>query len=92
MRFEVCRDVPYGGVLCALPALIANGLLDGIERHLNRLKGYYTEVPVLILMGLMALCRIKTQTTGHRYWFRKDFDLFLYIMFIMFLHFTRARV
>lgn len=60
VRFEVCRDVPYGGVLCALPALIANGLLDGIESHLNRLKGYYTAVPVLILMGLMALCRIKT--------------------------------
>ena len=27
VRLELCRDVPYGGVLCALPALIANGLL-----------------------------------------------------------------
>lgn len=59
-RFEACRDVPYGAVLCALPALVENGLLDGVERFLNRLKGYYGVVPVLILMGLMALCRIKT--------------------------------
>jgi transposase len=59
-RFEACRDVPYGAVLCALPALVENGLLDGVERFLNQLKGYYGVVPVLILMGLMALCRIKT--------------------------------
>jgi hypothetical protein len=59
-RFEACRDVPYGAVLCALPALVGNGLLDGVDRLLNRLRGYYSAVPVLILMGLMALCRIKT--------------------------------
>jgi transposase len=59
-RFEACRDVPYGAVLCALPALIQNGLLDGVERYLNQLKGYYGVVPVLVLMGFMALCRIKT--------------------------------
>ena len=60
VRFDRCRDVPYGGVLCALPALLANGLLEGVERHLNRLSGYYTAVHVLLLMGFMALCRIKT--------------------------------
>ena len=60
MRFEPCLDVPYGGVLCALPALVANGLLCGTDGLLNRLKGYYTAVHVLILMGFMALCRIKT--------------------------------
>lgn len=60
MRFEPCLDVPYGGVLCALPALVANGLLSGTDGVLNRLKGYYTAVQVLILMGFMALCRIKT--------------------------------
>jgi transposase-like protein len=31
-RFEACRDVTNGGVLCALPALIQNGLF----RHLDR--------------------------------------------------------
>ncbi len=59
-RFEACRDVLYGAVLCALPALIQNGLLDGVERFLNQLKGYYGVVHVLLLMGFMALCRIKT--------------------------------
>lgn len=60
VRFEQCRDVPYGGVLCALPALIQNGLLEGVERFLNALRGYYSATHVLILMALMALCRIKT--------------------------------
>lgn len=58
--FEQCRDVSFGGVLCALPALIQNGLLDGVDRLLNRLNGYYHAVHVLILLGFMALCRIKT--------------------------------
>jgi len=60
VRFELCRDVPFGGVLCALPALLMSGLLEGVGRHLHRLRGYYTEVHVLLLMGFMALCRIKT--------------------------------
>jgi hypothetical protein len=30
-RFETCRDVAFGGVLCALPALAANGLF----RHVH---------------------------------------------------------
>jgi transposase len=60
MQFEQCRDLPYGGVLCALPALLLNGLLEGAESHLNTLDGYYTSAQVLLLMGFMALCRIKT--------------------------------
>jgi transposase len=59
-RFEPCRDVSYGGVLCALPALIENGLLRHIEQALPTLTGYYTTIHVLILLGYMALCRIKT--------------------------------
>ena len=39
VRFEWCRDVPYGGVLCALPALLLNGLLEGVDRHLHPLRG-----------------------------------------------------
>lgn len=59
-RFEPCRDVPFGGVLCAVPALLANGLLDGAEGLLNQVKGYYTMAQVLLLLGFMALCRIRT--------------------------------
>src|SRR2546423_43397 len=30
IRFERLQDVPEGGVLCALPALLENGLLSGV--------------------------------------------------------------
>ena len=59
IRFEPCRDVPYGGVLCALPALLSNGLLSGIST-LGKLGGYYHGLHVLLLLGFMALARIKT--------------------------------
>lgn len=59
-QFEACHDVTFGGVLCALPALIQNGLLRHVETCLKRLKGYYTTVQVLILVANMALTRIKT--------------------------------
>jgi hypothetical protein len=60
IRFEACRDVPYAGVLLGLPALLQNGLLEGVDQLLNRLRGYYSALHVLILLGLMTLCRIKT--------------------------------
>jgi transposase len=60
IRFEPCRDVPYGGVLCALPALLSNSLLSGIDRCLGKLSGYYHAFPVLLLLAFMALARIKT--------------------------------
>jgi len=59
-RFEPCRDVSYGGVLCALPGLMENGLLRHLDQALPTLTGYYTTIHVLILLGYMALCRIKT--------------------------------
>ena len=67
VRFEPCLDVPNGGVLCALPALVANGLLQGAEQCLGKLKGYYRAVPILLLLAFMALSRIKTveQLRGH---------------------------
>jgi hypothetical protein len=59
-RFETCRDVPFGGVLCALPALEANGLFRHIHDCLMKLRGYYSTLHVIILLAHMALCRIKT--------------------------------
>ncbi len=32
--FIPALDVPNGGLLCALPALLAVGLLEGVERYL----------------------------------------------------------
>jgi len=60
VRFEPCFDVPKGGVLCALPALLTNGLLESAEKLLGAVKGYYTTFHILLLLAFMALCRIKT--------------------------------
>ena len=67
IHFESCLDVPKGGVLCAIPALLANGLLHGAEQFLGMVSGYYTIYHVLLLLALMALCRIKTteKLRGH---------------------------
>jgi hypothetical protein len=59
-RFETCRDVSFGGVLCALPALAENGLFRHIHECLAKLRGYYSTLHVIILLAYMALCRIKT--------------------------------
>jgi len=58
-RFEPGRDVKFGGVLWALPALLANGLLHK-QQECFKLKGFYGVVHVLILMGFLALARIKS--------------------------------
>jgi len=60
VRFEPCLDVPKGGVLCALPALLANGLLEGCEMLLREVNGYYKQFHILLLLAFMSLCRIKT--------------------------------
>ena len=58
-RFETCRDVSFGGVLCALPALAENGLFRHIHDCLVQLCGYYSTLHVIVLLAHMALCRIK---------------------------------
>jgi hypothetical protein len=58
-HFETCRDVSFGGVLCALPALAENGLFRHLHDCLAKLRGYYSTLHVIILLAYMALCRIK---------------------------------
>ncbi len=67
MHFELCLDVPKAGVLCAIPALLANGLFHGVEEFLGKVTGYYTIFHVLLVLALMALCRVKTteKMRGH---------------------------
>ena len=59
-QFQACRDVPFGGVMCALPALAENGLFRHLSTCFPSLGGYYTTLQVMTLLGYMALCRIKT--------------------------------
>jgi hypothetical protein len=58
-RFETCRDVSFGGVMCALPALAENGLFLHINNCLVQVPGYYSTLHVIVLLAHMALCRIK---------------------------------
>jgi len=58
--FAPALDVPHGGVLCALPALLAMGLLEGVERHLALPKGYYGLDSLLMLLAFMALARLQS--------------------------------
>ena len=52
--------MPNGGVLCALPALLAVGLLDSAERFFTLPKGYYGLDTLFLLLAFMALARLKT--------------------------------
>lgn len=58
-RFERCRDVSMGGLLVGLPALCGNGLLSGLNQHLSLPHGFYSAMQLLILLGFMALARIR---------------------------------
>ena len=57
--FEKCADIPSGGVLFALPALLAVGLLKGIEKYFQLPKGYYRLDSLFLLLAFMALARLK---------------------------------
>ena len=58
-RFEASHDVAMGGLLAGLPALCANGLLTGLGRHLKLPRGFYSALHILLVLGFMALGRIK---------------------------------
>ena len=58
-QFQKCLDVPMVGLLCALPSVLANGLLLGMDR-LGRIKGYYSLVQILLVLVFMMLARIRS--------------------------------
>ena len=58
--FETALDIAHGGVLFALPALLANGLLHSAEKYFTLPKGYYRLDSLLLLLAFMALARVKT--------------------------------
>lgn len=60
IRFELVTDVPKGGVLCALPALLALGLLRHSRKTFSLPAGYYPLETIFLVMAFLALARVKS--------------------------------
>src|SRR5260221_1827754 len=56
--FEAARDIPQGGVLLALPALLAVGLLRHSAELYALPKGFYGLSNLLIILAPIALARV----------------------------------
>ena len=57
-RFERADDVPHGGVLCALAALLGFGLLRHAQNHFSTPKGFYPMESIFLLLAYLALGRV----------------------------------
>ena len=64
--FTKSSDVQSAGVLVALPALLANGLLKYTEKYFRLPDGYYGIETIFITLAFAALLRIKS-IEGVRY-------------------------
>lgn len=58
IRFEAVSDVPKGGVLCALPALLALGLLRHSPESFSLPAGYYPLETIFLAVAFLALARV----------------------------------
>jgi len=58
--FESADDVSCGGLLLAVPALLACGLLKDTSKHFSMSNGYYSLESLFMLLAFMALARIKS--------------------------------
>jgi len=60
IEFQATCDVAQGGVLLALPALLAAGLLRRVPEFYQLPNGFYGIESVFLLLALMALARIRS--------------------------------
>jgi len=58
IKFEAVVDVPEGGVLFALPALLVMGLLHKSREIFSMPEGFYPLESIFLLLALMALARV----------------------------------
>ncbi len=58
--FQPVLDVPHGGVLLALPALLAVGLLHQRQKYFALPKGYYALESLFLVLAFMALARVQS--------------------------------
>jgi hypothetical protein len=59
-QFAVAQDIPRGGLLLAVPALLAMGLLRHSLEMYALPRGFYGLSSILLLLAMMALGRIKS--------------------------------
>lgn len=60
IKFQRALDVPNGGLLFAMPALLACGLLEHTEKHFSWPKGYYQMPSIFLLLSFMSLGRLRS--------------------------------
>jgi len=60
LEFLCADDVPAGGVLCALPALLSEGLLRHTRTHYQLPRGFYPLESLFLLLALLALARCRS--------------------------------
>ena len=58
--YQPVLDVPHGGVLLALPALLAVGLLHQTQKYFALPKGYYGLESIFLVLAFMALARLQS--------------------------------
>lgn len=64
--FTTALDIPNAGVLLAIPALLANGLIRHTATHFKLPRGYYGLYTLFLLTAFMLLARIRA-IEGLRY-------------------------
>jgi len=60
IKFERAVDVPGGGVVLALPALLQNGLLAHSRKFFSMPESFYRLESIFLLLAFMALARIRS--------------------------------
>ena len=60
VQFECAADVPLGGVLWALPALLAEGLLRHSRELFELPEGFYPLETIFLVLAFMALARVRS--------------------------------
>ena len=60
LSFNRAVDLPHGGVLLALPALLVSGLLSYTSKYFSLPAGFYGLKTIFLLLAFMSLSRIKS--------------------------------
>jgi hypothetical protein len=58
--FERAVDVPHGGLLLALPALLVGGLLSHANKYFSLPAGFHGLKTIFLLLAFLSLSRIKS--------------------------------